>query len=101
MLFRSDLLALLVHQHHVRPELLADVRPSEIQEGDQIDTLDVILPLRSFLPLPGDGFRDVVDAPSLEIRLLSVLHFHDDLLVIIQFTIDVVDQRSVIYENGR
>ena len=54
------LLALLVHQHHVRPELLADVRPSKIQEGDPIDTLDVVLPIWSFLSLSGDGFRDVV-----------------------------------------
>ena len=85
-----------VHERHIRAELRTDVIQTEIQEGDEIHGVNAVFPIHSALALPGDGLCGVVDAPLLEEGLFTVLHLHDDVLVVRCAAKDVIDERTVV-----
>ena len=84
-----------VHQRNIRAELAGNVVQLEVQEGHQIDGLDVVAPFTATLTLLHDRTGKIVDAALLKIGLVLVLHLNNDVLTCLGLTIDVVYQRAV------
>ena len=95
-LFREELFALHVHQRHVGAECSADVRQGEVEYGHEIDGVNLVLPLQSFLSLLGNGLAGIVDASVLEVGLCLVLHLYDEVFVVLVLAVEVVYQGSSV-----
>ena len=64
-----------VHECHIGAQLLLKSFQPEIEEGNQINGLDVILPLAAALALLNDGAGRVIDAAVLEMPIFSLSRY--------------------------
>ena len=86
-----------ISQYHVRPEFVRSVRQTEVQEKHAIYRFQVKLPMSAPFSLPGNSMRQVKKSPLLEIRLLFVLHLHNELFTALCRAINVVNNSAVTH----
>ena len=87
-------------QYHVRPEFVRSVRQTEVQEKHAIYRFQVKLPMSAPFSLPGNSMRQVKKSPLLEIRLLFVLHLHNELFTALCRAINVVNNSAVTHVSS-
>ena len=90
-----------VRKDNVRAELVGSVLQTEVHEEDAVNGLQVELPAGSLLTLTRNGMRKIEQGTLLKVRLLTVLHLHDDMLPRLRGAIDVINNTPVTHVFGQ
>ena len=90
-----------VRKDNVRAELVGSVLQTEVHEEDTVNGLQVKLPAGSLLTLTRNGMRKIEQRTLLKVRLLPVLHLHDDMLPCLRGAIDVINNTPVTHVFGQ
>lgn len=90
-----------VRKDNVRAELVGSVLQTEVHEEDTVNGLQVKLPAGSLLTLTRNGMRKIEQRTLLKVRLLPVLHLHNDMLPRLRGAIDVINNTPVTHVFGQ
>ena len=73
----------------------------KVEEEDTVDGLQTEVPGHiALFPLAGEGAREIIDDTVAELRLISVLHLHDEFLAVLCLAQQVVDDTALIFRHA-